>query len=451
MAIAEGLKTTLNQIRELSTDLYQREVPAITDDMAISTWGTPILQYKEIQNEFISALINRIVYTQFEIKYFRNPLKVLEGDRIPLGNAGQEIYVNPANGRKFNGDDFAGLLAKYEADVKVQYHAINSDLQYAVTVLRQDLKKAFVSWGDLETFIDQLSNSLYNGAYIDEFKLTKGLISGAYKGNNAVIEQVDAPDTESLAKEFITKARGLYLNFQVPSPNYNAWQKMGGAGRPIITFTNPEDIVFIIRNDLRAYLDVNVLASAFNMDKTTLLGNIITVDNFDMYDTEGNKIFDGSSIVGFIGDKAWFRIKEQDMFMDTFYNPNNRTWQYYLNIIKMYNYSLFANGVIFATTLPNGNPVTEITTTVSEVVEGSNNIPLTINPTNYTGKITATVDSANAETVSATLNGNTLNLEVSENASSSIKVTLANGNYSQELTFNYNAPVVQTTKAKSTK
>lgn len=53
-----------------------------------------------------------------------------------------------------------------------------------------------------------------------------------------------------------------------------------------------------------------------------------------------------------IADKSWFRIKRQDMFLDQWYNPNNRTWQYYLNLTKMYNYSLFANGVIFATSAP---------------------------------------------------------------------------------------------------
>lgn len=86
--------------------------------------------------------------------------------------------------------------------------------------------------------------------------------------------------------------------------------------------------------------------------KTELLGNIITVDNFDQYDDDGTKIFDGSNIVGIIADKSWFRIKRQDMFLDQWYNPNNRTWQYYLNLTKMYNYSLFANGVIFATQAP---------------------------------------------------------------------------------------------------
>ena len=348
----EGLVTSLNAIREISSEIYHRYVPIIDSNTDIGKFAEPILSVPEVYNEFCNALVNRIVYTQFEIKSFRNPFVVLEGDRIPLGYAGQEIYVNPAKGRQYNANDFAGLLVKYEADVKVQYQAINSDLQYPVTFSRQQLKKAFTSWGDLEAFIDGLSNSLYNGAYIDEYKNTKNIIAGAYKDNKAVIQTVSAVSDEATAKAFVEKARELYLNFQLPSSDYNAWAKCGGEGRPIVTWTNPEDIVMIVKNSVRAKLDVNVLAEAFNMDKATLLGNILTVDNFDVYDDEGTKIYDGSAIVGMIADKSWFRIKRQDMFMDSFYNANNRSIQYYLNLIKLYNFSLFANGVIFATSQP---------------------------------------------------------------------------------------------------
>ena len=397
MPVSQGLKTSLNKIRELNTDNYQRYVPIIEDDTDISLLSSPILNNPEVQNEFISSLINRIVYTQFETKFFRNPLRVLEGDRIPLGSAGQEIYVNPAKGRKFNGDDFAGILSKYEADVKVQYMNLNMDLQYPVSIQRQTLKKAFVSWGDLETFIEQLSNSLYNGAYIDQYKFTKYVMAGAYKDNKAIIETVSGVSDEATAKAFITKARELFLNFQTPSCNYNAWSKMGGYGRPIITWTNPEDIVFIISNKLRSYLDVNVLADAFNIDKTTLLGNIISVDNFDMYNDDGEKIFDGSKIVGMIADKSWFRIKEQDMFLDTDYNPNNRTYQYYLNVIKMYNFSLFANGVIFATQEPTVDTTALAfePNTVEMPYEANKLVNLKITPVNGTTNVTFTSSNAN--------------------------------------------------------
>jgi hypothetical protein len=349
----EGLKTSLNKIREISSTIYHQYIPEITADTDISKLAAPVLEVPEVYNEFCNALVNRIVYTQFIAKSFRNPFVVLEGDAIPLGYAGQEVYTNPAKGRVYNANDFAGLLVKYEADVKVQYTTINMDVQYPVTFSRQQLKKAFVSWGDLESFIDGLSNSLYNGAYIDEYNATKQLISGAYKDNIAVIETVSAISSESAAKDFITKARELYLQFQTPSDKYNAWHKNGGEGRPVVTWSNPEDIVFIVRNDIRSYLDVNVMASAFNIDKATLLGNILTINDFDIYNEDGTKNFDGSSIVGMIADKSWFRIKRQDMFMDSFYNPNNRSIQYYLNNIKMYNMSLFANGVIFATEEPS--------------------------------------------------------------------------------------------------
>lgn len=355
MPLTEGLKTSLNAIREMSiknNTAYHQYVPIITEDTDIGTFGTPILNTPVVMNEFVSNLVNRIVYTQFERKYFRNPLQVLEGDRIPLGYAGQEIYVNPAKGRKYNVNDFAGLLVKYEADVKVQYTAVNMDLQYPVTVSRHKLKQAFVSWDALDSFIGELSNSLYNGAYIDEYQYTKELVSGAYKSNQAQIVQIQAPTTKQLAEEFVVNARTHYLNFQTPSSEFNAWDKVGGEGRPVKTWTNPEDIVFLIRNDIRSYLDVSILANAFNIDKTTLLGNILPVDNFNIYDEDENLIFDGSNIVGMIADKSWFRIKRQDMYLDEFYNANNRTWQYYLNLTKMYNYSLFANGVIFATELP---------------------------------------------------------------------------------------------------
>ena len=394
MAVTEGLKNSLNAIREISSEIYHRYVPVIEYDTSIAQFATPILENTDVRDEFLSNLIKRIVNTQFEIKYFRSPLQVLEGDSIPLGYRGQEIYVNPAKGRKFNAEDFAGLLAKYTADVKVQYMDVNMDIQYPLTVLRSTLKQAFVSWGDLESFIDQLSNSLYNGCYIDEYRYTKNIIASAYKQNYAIIEQITAPNTKELAKDFITKARTLFLNFQTPSSNYNSWKKVKTDDQyPIITWTEPENIVFMVRNDIRAFIDVNVLADAFNMDKTTLLGNILTVDNFDVYNDDGEKIYDGSNIVGMIADKRWFRIKPQDRFLDTFYNPNNRTMQYYLNNIKMYNFSLFANGVIFATALPTTTSGNNQSTSNSPKLSNMNKDELL----NYANEVGADVSEKNTK------------------------------------------------------
>lgn len=88
MAIPVGLKTALNNIRETSIDnntLYHRYVPEIFDDTDIGSFASPILSNPSVMNEFMNVLVQRIVYTQVDMKLFRNPLRVLEGDRIPLG------------------------------------------------------------------------------------------------------------------------------------------------------------------------------------------------------------------------------------------------------------------------------------------------------------------------------------------------------------------------------
>lgn len=441
---SQGLVTSLNAIREASVSegtIYHQYLPIVDDQTDIAAFGTPILNNTAVMNEFMNRLVNRIVYTSFENKYFNNPLQILEGDRIPLGYAGQEIYVNPAKGRQYDVNDFAGLLVKYEADVKVQYTSVNMDLQYPVTVSRHKLKQAFVSWDSLDNFVMELSNSLYNGAYIDEFRFTKGLVSSAYASNQVQVRTISAISSEATAKTFVQTARELFLNMQLPSTEYNAWAKVGGYGKDILTYSRPEDIVFLIRNDVRAYLDVNVLAEAFNMSKADLLGRIIPVDNFDQYDDNGTKIFDGSAIIGFIGDSSWFRIKRQDMYLDEFYNANNRTWQYYLNLTKMYNYSLFANGVVLATSAPSVDIVSmKFTESAGAKVTAGDDIELHIETTPFPANATITYSSgtvANA-TVAAKTGNNKIAVVTGVKAGSSV-ITATAGNVTATYTITVEA------------
>ena len=441
MGIPEGLRTSLNAIRETSIDnntLYHRYVPEILPETDIGSFASPILDNPQVMNEFMNVLVQRIVYTQVDIKLFNNPLKVLEGDRIPLGAVGQEIYINPAKARKFNVDDFAGLLAKYEADVKVQYHKLNSDLQYCVTITRAKLKDAFVSWSTLENFIDGLTQSLYNGAYIDQYNLTKGLVSSAFASNQVQYEVVDAISSEANAKAFVTKARKAFLNMQTPSVNFNAWRKVGGYGRDILTWSNPEDIVFLIRNDLASYIDVNILSSAFNIDKSVLLGNIIYVNDFDEYNNEGTKIFDGSSIVGMIADKSWFRIKEQEMTMDEFYNANNRTWQYYLNVVRMYSYSLFSNALVFCTSAPEVSASKiEFNETSPSVVAGEK-ITLSVTTTPFQANPTITFTSGTVGKATVTKIDDK-HVEVTGVAAGTSVITATDGTHSATVTVTVSA------------
>lgn len=446
MGVKSGLATALNVLRQDASSQFQEVVPVVDENTSIEAYSAPLLNTPKFMNEFVDVLVQRIVYTQLvDNKIFNNPLKVLEGDKIPLGYLGQEIFINPAQGRNYDVDDFAGALKKYESDTKVQYMYINFDKQYPVTIIRQELKQAFVSWDALDSYISGITNSLYNGYYIDEYKNTKALVTNAYRSNAVQIETVNAISDSDKAKAFVKKARTLFLNFQTPSSAYNAWSKIGGYGREIVTFTEPENIVMLIRNDIRANLDVDVLASAFNMDKATLLGNILPVDNFDIVDKDGTVIYDGSKILGIICDKSWFRIKEQDIFMDDFRNANNRSINYYLNVIKMFNYSYFANAVVFATEQPTV-AITGITPEKDEVTveaESTTTVKLTVEPVNANSP-TITVASSDSDVATATISGRTVTItgvapDTNADGEATITITAGNVTATIDVTVPYHA------------
>ena len=398
--ITDGLSTALNEIRETliqDSTLYQEQIPLVNHYTSSQVYGQSLLALpSDMRNKFIQALVNRIAYTKFMMDYFENPLQELAGDELPLGAIGQEIYVNPARGRVYNIDDFAGLLAKYEADVKAEYSEINFDVQYPVTIIRKELEKAFVSWGDFESFIMGIATSLYNGAYIDDYKYTKKLITNAYR-NNAVqmgtftFSNPAAP-TDTELKSFVKKLRETFLNFKSPSTAYNAWSKVGGYGRSIVSWSKPEDVVLFISNKLASELDVEVLASAFNMEKADLMGKVYYVDNFDLYDDDGTKQYDGSNIYALICDKRWFKIRQKDLFMDEFYNANNRSWQQYLNVIKAFNYSLFANAYMLVAAIPTVNITSASFRETSPSVTAGETITLHLDtvPFNATATVTFT-------------------------------------------------------------
>ena len=408
---SEGLQTALNEIRETliqDSSLYQSQLPLVEHYTSSQVYGQSLLALpSDLRNKFIQSLVNRIAYTKFQMDYFENPLRELANDELPLGAIGQDVYINPARGRVYNIDDFAGLLAKYESDVKVEYNELNYDVQFPVTIVRKELEKAFTTWGDFENFLMGISQSLYNGAYIDDYNYTRKLITNAYKNNNVQMETFTfsnpAAPTDTELKGLLARLRQAYLDFQAPSTAYNAWAKVGGYGRSIVSWSNPRDIVVFISNKLASILDVNALASAFNIDKAELLGRVYYVPDFSQRDDDGKVIVDGSNIYAFIADRRWFKIRDKAMFMDEFYNANNRSWQSYLNVIKSFNYSLFANGLMLVASLPT-IPTTDVAfvDTSASVAVGGKKV-LKINPTPYNTTETMTFTLGAGETTYATI------------------------------------------------
>lgn len=428
---SEGLKTALNAMREMSVDngsIYHQYVDVVTDSTTIGEFGVPILdsQNLNVMNDFVS-LLKKVVYTAVYNKTFNDPLAQLEGERMPLGNFIEDAYVNPAKAVGFNVNDFAGLLEKYEAEVAVQYLAVNSDLQYKVTLTRDKIRNAFTSWDNLEALISGYINSLYNGAYLTRYNQAKGLVTAAYTGNNVQYQVIDNPTDEQSAKSLIRQLRAAYTKMRIPSTRFNAWNKVKGGRLSLKTWTDPEDVIVLISADIEALVDVEVLAAAFNMNKTDFLGRVIVVDDFNQYNEDGTVAVDGSAIKAMIADRAWFKIKTQDFAMDEFFNANNRCWTYFLNDVRMVNFSLFANAVVFATAAPvvDATAITAGADTASVKAGEKVTVPFELTPPNAT--TTVTVASSATSYATATIKGKTVEITGVAEGSATITLTAGEG------------------------
>ena len=430
----KGLVTALNKMREMSVadgSVYHQYIPYITEDTSITEFARPILDdnLEIVRNEFF-GLLKRIVFTSIQTRLYNNPLEFLEGDELPLGWAGENIHVDPAKPVQFDGEDFAGLLQKYEARIATEYLSVNSDLQYKVTVTRDKARSAFDSWATLEEFISGIINSLFNGAYITRFNQTKALVSSAYQQGVLPVETVSAVSNEATANAFVEKARYLNRMFTMPSTAYNGWNKKytgDNTKLKITTWCDSSDIAVIIRADVEAKIDVLALSRAFNMDKADFLSRVTVVDNFDAYADDGTKIFDGSAILGLVCDRRFFKIRTQYFNMTEFFNANNLTYQYFLNDTRMVNFSLFANAVCLATDTPN---TVAISGTKTCAVDATSTLTATTHPVSAT----VTWSSSNEDIATVTSGG-----VVTGVAEGKCNITAVNGNASDTVEFTVTA------------
>lgn len=376
-----------NFVRQNSTGNFQEVIPEATDEN-IATISNLLFNdaYSPLLNEFVNNLINRIGLTIIRNKSYSNPLAILKKGSQPLGTDIQDIYTNPSDAEQYqlSNAEMAKLLTITDPDTKVAYYRRNRKDLYTKTIAREALQGAFVSWDKFEAFISSITQSLYSGAYIDEFKYTKALVAGAYAENKAIVETVSAVSSADTAKAFVKKARNLYKAMRFPSSAYNAYSLNTGDNKPVVTWTDESRVVFLVRADVMTEVDVDVLASAFNMDKTTFLGRVIEVDKFD----------DAGKVQAVIADEAFFQIYDNIFRFDEFYNARTMSWNEYLHVWETFAICPFANAVILATEAP-AVKYTEISygtdDTISVVQGGSKSKTIGVTPPNANASITYAV------------------------------------------------------------
>lgn len=324
----------LNAIHSEASDAYQRAVPLATASN-LADVGNPILEYEPIANEFVGALINKIVIQLIERRMWSNPLSFLRRGQMPLGTDIEDIHINPATATKYDGNEtgMADLLKMHKPDVASVYYRLNRQDKYVVTINNDQLRGAFTAWQKMEDLISAIVDSLYNGCTIDEFQYTKDLVSNSIAGNYIRTQVVDNPVDEASGKKFMKTLRSLSTMFTFPSVNYNNYAAVA-TKPPRTSWASIDDQIILIRGDVASAVGVDVLSTLFNLNYGDYLARQVIVDNFNDDDT-----------LAVLCDKRAFVIMEQLRKFTTFYNASSLGWQYYYHAWDLFAWSPFKNAI----------------------------------------------------------------------------------------------------------
>lgn len=357
----------LNAIRDNASAEYYQAVPqAQATTESIRAVGEQILAFQPRMNEFVSALVNRIARVVVTSKLYSNPLAFAKKGLLEYGETIEEIFVDiaKANSYDWNSTNETEQAFKREhPDIKTAFHALNMQTYYKATVSEQNLRQAFLSLNGVTDLIARIVNSLYSGAAYDEYIMMKYVIAQSLIPGNVKMTTIDAVDDEASGKAAVKKVKAITGKMQFMSNEYNI------AG--VNTFiSSPSDIFVVMTADYEASIDVDVLASAFNMDKVQFMGQRVLVDSFSFNvgelarldellendPTYKRPIEDELTALKSVGivvmSRDWFQVYDVLNQFTEQYNAALLYWNEFNHVWRIYSASPFAPIVGFTTMTP---------------------------------------------------------------------------------------------------
>lgn len=357
----------LNVIRENASQNYRDYVPKATPDAdSVRQIGAIIMDFPALQNEFLNSLVNRIGRVLITSKMYDNPWAFFKKGMLEFGETVEEIFVNIAKPFQFDPAVAESTIFKREIpDVRAAFHIMNYQKFYKATIQNDQLRQAFLSWQGITDLIAKIVDAMYTGANYDEFITMKYMLARHILDGHmypTVIPEVTEPNM----KKIVSTIKGVSNNYTFLSNKYNL------AG--VYTHTEKTDQYMLINANFDAIMDVEVLASAFNMDKTEFSGRRVLVDSFGSLDVERLKeLFKDDTtfkapteeelqaldaIPAILVDRDWFMIFDNFYNFTEQYNGEGLYWNYWYHVWKTFSISPFANNALF---IPGTPAVTSVT------------------------------------------------------------------------------------------
>lgn len=303
----------LNAIRAVSSAEYKERIPTATQTN-IQNIMTTIMEYSTTKEEFTNTILNKIVKTKVLNKAYENSLKFFKKEPLPFGKTIEGVFVDLIKAKNFNehfGDgesEASSLLAKETPTVKVEYYSENFKHKYKLSISDEQLKSAFMSADGLSQMTQGLIRSATSSSEYDEYMMIKTLI-GASVEKSIEIQGLFKLDENVQAKKITKTVQALVNKFRFMSTEYN---KQG-----VHTHCLPSECVIITTPDQLANLNVELLASAFNVSYAEMPSRIVVVDSF--INEDGT---DDNDTVCIVADMDLVQFRNTLDTWETFRNPD---------------------------------------------------------------------------------------------------------------------------------
>ena len=341
----------------------QERIPEVTKGNLALTFET-MNEYRPLLDEFLHVLIQRIGLTIFQNNSFENKLAPLKRGNMYFGGVTQEIQANLLKAKAYDVDDTNPFDAQ-KPDIKTNYYTINRRDVYDMQYNEDMLRNAFVNEGGLSEFMNTILALPSNSDEWDEYIIMRDLFKGMYGAMGLPTVKIPniatSPDKEADGRTIAQLMREHYLQMRdFYNTKYN----------PAKMQVTSDEIILLGTPSFFANFDVNVLAVAFNMDKTNFLSDrTIVVDDFGIAGCDAVLV-----------DRSAYICTDTLITTRNIYNPRSLAWNVFFHHQGTYALSDMRNMLMFnntsETNLEVGTPKTVTSVALSLATTTANNAVL---------------------------------------------------------------------------
>lgn len=325
----------------------------------------------DLYNQFADFMVQRIGYAFARQQRWENPLKEFVKQKIYYGSTVTETQLNWIKGHSYDVDAETQFKTRYPDGLQA-FHSLNFQMQYPISISREQLRQACGEEYGLNQLIAAIMNQPLNADEYDTYNTMLDLYRQADENYGLFRFQLSAaPTTEAACKELLQALQQFSYDLTIPTSLY--------ACADIPVFGRPEEFVLFIRSDAMAATNVQALAALFNLDKAdiTYRTKVIPVGSWPLNEND----------YAILTTSDFFQVYPTEYSTTSQWDPMGLKTNYWLNDWKIVSFSPFVPIVVFST--GEATSVSTVTQTVtgieltaaSDTASAGDEVQLTVNLT----------------------------------------------------------------------